>query len=207
MLSIRKVLTLPLQKQNAYAPGMFHTNSPPQHLRAEAKFWKIGWIPLEMSDFCKDCVQVEGGKCENTCRKYMRIWNFAPKFPPSASAISSKIFENRLNAFKDIGFLLGQCTGWKLEISNVVVSACLCKSKIHARLKFSTQMPTFSIFELKPSFEMLKMLKVRIWVKNFRCADILVLQWQGENIAHRKHLKFPTNMYTFPEKILCLQRY
>ena len=49
-------------------------------------------------------------------RKYMRIWNFAPKFPPSASAISTKVFENRLNTFEDVGFLLGQCTGWKLEI-------------------------------------------------------------------------------------------
>ena len=34
-----------------------------------------------------------------------------------------------------------------------------------------------------------KMLKVGIWVESFRCADILLLQWQEENFAHRKHLK------------------
>ena len=34
-----------------------------------------------------------------------------------------------------------------------------------------------------------KMLKVDIWVESFRWADILLLQWQGEKFAHRKHLK------------------
>ena len=35
-----------------------------------------------------------------------------------------------------------------------------------------------------------KMLTERIWVERFRCANILLLQWQGENFAHRQHLKF-----------------
>ena len=35
-----------------------------------------------------------------------------------------------------------------------------------------------------------KMLRASIWVGSFRCADILVLQWQGENFAHRQNLKF-----------------
>ena len=34
------------------------------------------------------------------------------------------------------------------------------------------------------------MLRVGIWVESFSCAGILLLQWQGENIAHRQHLKF-----------------
>ena len=34
-----------------------------------------------------------------------------------------------------------------------------------------------------------KMLRVEIWVESFGCAGILVLQWQGENFAHRQHLK------------------
>ena len=32
-------------------------------------------------------------------------------------------------------------------------------------------------------------LRVGIWVESFRCAGILLLQWQGENFAHRQHLK------------------
>ena len=35
-----------------------------------------------------------------------------------------------------------------------------------------------------------KRLRVGIWVESFRCAGILLLQWQGENFAHRQHLKF-----------------
>ena len=52
------------------------------------------------------------------------------------------------------------------------------------------------------------MLRVGIWVESFRCAVILLLQWQGENFAHRQHLKFPTfNLCTNPAKMLYLQRY
>ena len=35
-----------------------------------------------------------------------------------------------------------------------------------------------------------KMLRVSIRVVSFRCASVLLLQWQGENFAHRQHLKF-----------------
>ena len=49
-------------------------------------------------------------------------------------------------------------------------------------------------------------LRVGIWVENFRCADIALLQWQGENFPHVKHLKFPSfNLYTVAAKILYLQ--
>ena len=34
------------------------------------------------------------------------------------------------------------------------------------------------------------MLRVAIWVENFRCGGISLLQWQGENFADRQHLKF-----------------
>ena len=35
-----------------------------------------------------------------------------------------------------------------------------------------------------------KLLIVDIWLESFRCAGSLLLQWQGENVAHRPHLKF-----------------
>ena len=44
------------------------------------------------------------------------------------------------------------------------------------------------IFEIFASAS--KMLKVGIWVGSFSCAGILLLQWQGQNFAHRQHLKF-----------------
>ena len=52
--------------------------------------------------------------------KYMRTCKFRPKCPLSTRLRWSKVFENRLNTFGDIGFLLGQFTGWKWEISNLV---------------------------------------------------------------------------------------
>ena len=52
--------------------------------------------------------------------KYLRTWNFRPKDPISTRLRWSKVFENRLNSFGEIGFLQGQFTGWKWEISNLI---------------------------------------------------------------------------------------
>ena len=35
-----------------------------------------------------------------------------------------------------------------------------------------------------------KMVRVGIWLESFRCAVILLLQWQDENFTHGQHLKF-----------------
>ena len=46
-----------------------------------------------------------------------------------------------------------------------------------------------------------KMLRGGIWVESFRCAGVLLLQWQGENFGHRQHLKFATfNLFNVPAK-------
>ena len=52
--------------------------------------------------------------------KYLRTWHFQRKCPLSTRFRWSKVFENRWNTFGDIGFLLGQFTSWKCEISNLV---------------------------------------------------------------------------------------
>ena len=53
-----------------------------------------------------------------------------------------------------------------------------------------------------------KMMRVGICLESFRCAGILLLQWKGENMAHRQHLKFclfqPVHCAS---KSLMLQRY
>ena len=65
-------------------------------------------------------------------------------------------FQDRLNNFGDIGFLLAQCTDWKRQNFKCCrcakFSPCHCKSKIPALLKLSSQMPTPNIFELKQRF-------------------------------------------------------
>ena len=157
MLSMCKVFALPLQKQNSWAPETFHPNVDPQHLRAEAKISKIGWIPLKILGFCWHSVQVESGKISNLVHarsfnlpilkvKHLRTGNFPPKCPPSTSSSWGKDFENRLNAFGETGFLLAQCTGWSWQNFKcrrcAKFSPCHCKSKIPGHLKLSTQMST-----------------------------------------------------------------
>ena len=53
-----------------------------------------------------------------------------------------------------------------------------------------------------------KMLLAGIWVESFRCADMVLLQWQGENFAHRTTFEiFPLSSCTLCRaKILYLQR-
>ena len=88
--------------------------------------------------------------------KYLRTWNFRHKCPLSTRLRGSKVFENRLNTFGDMGFLLVQFT-W-LKVGNfkscrwAKFSPCHCKSKILTHLKFSAQIPSFNMCEMKQSF-------------------------------------------------------
>ena len=88
--------------------------------------------------------------------KYLPTWNFPRKCPPSASSIWGEEFENRLNTFGDIGFLLAYCTGWNRQnfkcCRRANFSPCHRKSIISAHLKHSTQMTTLNIFELRQRF-------------------------------------------------------
>ena len=167
MFSLRKVFSSPLQKWNTWATETFRPNVHPQHLRAEAKISKIGWIPLKILGFCWHSVQFESGKMSNVVNaqsfhlaiakvKYLRTCNFFPKCPPSTSSSWGKDFENWLNTVDDIGFLLALCPGWKW----LNVKCCSCakfypshfKCKTRAHLKLSTQMSTLNIFELRQRF-------------------------------------------------------
>ena len=147
---------------------MSNTNAHPQQLRVEAKISKIGWISLEILDFCWHSVHVESGKISNVFDaqsfhltianvKFLRTWNFPPKWPSSTCSRWGKDFENWLNTFGHIGFLLEQWTGWKWQnfkcCPSSKFSPCHCESKIPAHMKLSTQMPTLNIFELRQRFQ------------------------------------------------------
>ena len=124
-------------------------------------------MPFEIQDFCSHSVQVESCKISNVVDvqsfhlatakvKYLGTWNFPPKCPPSTSSSWGKDFENELNTFRDMGFLLAQCTDWKWQNSKCCswakFSPSHFKSKTRAHLKLFAQMPTFNIFELRPRF-------------------------------------------------------
>ena len=77
-----------------------------------------------------------------------------------------------------------------LRIDNILNFATfnlqLCKQKSYISKDIQ---PIFEIFARRCWLSS-KMLRLGIWVESFRCAGILILQWQGENLAHRQHLKF-----------------
>ena len=73
------------------------------------------------------------------------------------------------------------CTSTTFEI--LPLSTCtLCQQKSIYLQRYSTDFRNLCLSS--------KMLSVGICVGSFRCAGVLLLQWQGENFAHRKHLKF-----------------
>ena len=162
-----KVFTLPLQKENTCASETFRPNAHPQHLRAAAQISKIGWIPFGHIRFLlaqctgwklqiSNVVDAQSFHLAIAQVKYLHAWNLPPKCPPSRSSSWGKDFENRLRTFGDIGFLLAQYTGWKLQYFKCCqctkFSHRHCKRKIHAQLKLSTQMLTLKIFELRQRF-------------------------------------------------------
>ena len=91
-----------------------------------------------------------------------------------------KDFENRLNSFGYMRFLLAQCKGWKRQTFTCFrcakFSPCQCKSKIPAHLKHSTQIPTLNIFELRQRFR--KSVEY-LWRYRFLLAQSTGWKWQN----------------------------
>ena len=75
-----------------------------------------------------------------------------------------------------------------LRIDNISIfplSTCkMCWEKIVYLQRYSTDFRKLCFSS--------KILRVGMLVESFRWAVILLLQWQGENVPHRQHLKFAT---------------
>ena len=96
----------------------------------------------------------------------------------------------------------GWAFGWKVSGAQVF---CFCNGKVKTfRIDNIWNFATFNLYTVPEKIIYLqrysqdfrnlclssKMFRVGIWVESFRCAGILLLQWQGENFSHRQHLKF-----------------
>ena len=120
--------------------------------------------------------------------------------------INSKVLRVSIwvESFKSAGILLLQRQGENFGNRQHLKFPTLNLYTVPAKILY---IQSYSTDFRKRGFS-LKMLRVGIRVESFRCARILVFQWQGENIARRQLLKFPTfNLYNEPGKILYLQRY
>ena len=92
--------------------------------------------------------------------------------------------------------------GWKVSYADVFYfSNCKVKTlRIHNIWNFVTfnlyTVPAKILYlqwystDFRNLFLSSKILRAGICVESFVCARILLLQWQGENVAHQQHLKF-----------------
>ena len=134
--------------------------------------------------------------------QYLKFCHFQPGHCARKNPITPKVhnrFSKSLPQLEDVevGHLGGKfqvrryftfsmamwkpCTSTTFEI--LPLSNCtLCQQKSYIFQRYSTDFRNLCLSS--------KMLSVGICVGSFRCAGVLLLQWQGENFAHRKHLKF-----------------
>ena len=132
------------------------------------------------------------------------IWNFplpTCSLSQQKSCISKgiqTIFENFASARRCWRWAFGSnvsvaqifyfCNGKvkTLRIDNIWNFATFNKNSVPAKILY---LQRYSTDFRKLCFSS-KMLRVGFWVESFSCAGILLLQWHGENFAHRQHLKF-----------------
>ena len=150
------------------------------------------------------------------------IWNFATfnLYTPPAKILylqsystdfqnlflSSKIMRVgiRVESFRRAGILLLQWQGENFAHVQHLKFANFRLYTVPAKILYLQRYST----DFRNLCHSAKMLRVCIWVESFKRAGILLLQWQGENLANVQYLKFPTfNLYTVTAKILYLQRY
>ena len=123
-------------------------------------FWDIGFFLAQCTGWkwqtfkCCRLAKFSPSRCKSKIPAHLKL--LPPYAHPQNLRAEVKMFENRLNTFWDIGFLLAQCTGWKWQTfkccRRAKFSPCHWETKIHAHLKLSTQMPTLKIFELRERF-------------------------------------------------------
>ena len=130
--STRKMFSPYHCKTKIAAPMTFLAKIPIFRIfQQKESFWKIGWIPLVIrSVFSWHSVQLESGKfqifppeksfhlyhCQTKIAAPMKFFGRSTYFPHLSA--EGKIFENRLNTFREIAFSLTKCTAWKREIWN-----------------------------------------------------------------------------------------
>ena len=153
-------------------------------------------------------------------RQHLKFCHFQPVHCVSKNPIAPKLFNRFSKSLPQLEDVEGGHLGGKFQVRRYITFAMarwkLCASyniwnypkvnlytvpaKILYLQRYSTDFRNLCLSS--------KILRVGIWVESFKRAGILILQWQGENLAHVQHLKFPTfNLSTVTAKILYLQRY
>ena len=143
--------------------------------------------------------QWQGGNFAH--RQHLKFCYFQPVHCASKNPISPKVFNRFSKSFRQLEDVEGGHLGESFRSAGIVLLQRQGENFAHRQhLKFCT----FNLYTVQAEILYLqrystdcrnlslssKMLTVAIWVESFMCAGILLLQLQGENFAHRQHLKF-----------------
>ena len=135
-------------------------------------------------------------------RTLLKFCYFQPVHCASKNHISPKFFNRFSKSSQKFDDVEGGHLSGKFQVRGCFTFAMgnwkLCASTTFEILQLSTctlfKEKSYISKDIQPIFEIVaqssKMLTMAIWVESFGWAGILLLQWEGENFAHRQHLKF-----------------
>ena len=159
--------------------------------------WAFGW---KVS--CAQVFYFSNGEVKTL--RFDNIWNFATFNLYTVPAkilylqrystdfrnlsLGSKILRVGIwvESFSSAGILLLQWQSEILRIDNIWHFATFNLYTVPAKILYLQRYST----DFRDRCLSSKMLRVGVWVESFRCAGILILQWQGKNFAHWQYLKF-----------------
>ena len=160
--------------------------------------WEFGWnvSGSQVFYFCNGKVKIFAH------RQHLKFCHFQPLHGASKKPISIKVFNPFSKSLPQLVDVVGGHLGEKFQVRWYFAFA-MARWKLCASTTF-WNLATFNLYTVPAKIQDLRrystnfrklflsstMLRLGIWVKRFRIADILLLQWQGENFAHRQHLKF-----------------
>ena len=134
-------------------------------------------------------------------RQHLKFCDFQPVHCASKNPISSQVFNRFSKCLAQLEDFEGGHLGRTFQARRYVTFAtgrwkhCASQYLKFCHFQLYTVAAKLLIFQCYSNdFPNLRlswtMLRVGIWVESFRRAGILLLQWQGEIVAHRQHLKF-----------------
>ena len=218
---------VPRASRSAISPKIFNQFSKSifgdkGSLLAQCTGWK--WQNFKCCRCAKfspcHCKSKIPGQGENFAhRQHFKFCHFQPVHCASRNPLSPKVFNwfsKSLRQLEDVegGHLGGKfqvrryftfaMVRWKLCASTtfeiMLLSTCTLCRKILYLQRYSGDFRNLGLIS--------KMWTASIWLKSFRCARILLRQWQGENLCIEHFWNFATfNLYTAPAKIIYLQRF
>ena len=190
--------TCRLCQQKSYISRRYSTDF--RNIRLSSKMLRVEiWVE---SFRCAGILLLQWQRENFAHRQHLKFCHIQNVHCASKNPISPKVFTRFSKSLASARRCSGWIFGWKVSGAQV---AYFCYGNVKTlRMNNIWNFATFNLYTVPEKIIYLqrysqdfrnlclssKMFRVGIWVESFRCAGILLLQWQGENFSHRQHLKF-----------------